>query len=432
MRSVLRGACGVLLIAAAGAVFAAGDDAPVCRGSEGFASAFEGRTTFLWKPQHLRAARSSAQQAPARDALLRDADRALHRGPYTVVDKTRPPASEDLHDYTSLAPYWWPDPGREDGRPYVRRDGEFNPERDGDMFDLTSLEAMSHDVEALALAYFVTDEARYAEKAASLLRVWFLDPATRMNPNLNHAQSIPGRVAGRAEGVIDVHRLVRVVESVGLMAPSDALTAQETTALKAWFGALADWMQTSPIGRQERAKDNNHGVYYDVLLSQFALFSGDAETARRVTASARRHRLDAQIDRRGALPEELARTRSLHYTTWTITAVMDLADLGRCVGVDLWNHPTPARSRLRSAVDFVVPFAGKEQTWPWPELNRSDTVGMYALLTRAAEAWNAPAYAALARSYAPRYAQRRLNLVLPPATGSNPQAAPAPSKALDR
>jgi hypothetical protein len=28
----------------------------------------------------------------------------------------------------SLAPYWWPDPKSPNGLPYIRRDGERNPE----------------------------------------------------------------------------------------------------------------------------------------------------------------------------------------------------------------------------------------------------------------------------------------------------------------
>lgn len=401
---------------AAAATTEAPAEARVCRGADGFAAAFDGRRTFLWRPERLeqvRAGMPGGGWAAARESLLRAAERAMASGPYTVVDKTRLPASGDPHDYTSLGPYWWPDPERPDGRPYVRRDGRFNPERDGDAYDLTDLDDLSRDVQALALAYYFTGDGRFARKAASLVRTWFLDPATRMNPNLEHAQSVPGRVAGRAEGVIDAHRLVGVVESIGLLGPSGELTEAENARLRGWFGELSRWMQTSRIGREERAKDNNHGVYYDLLLSQFALFSGDADTARRTLESARRKRLDAQIDRRGALPKELARTRSLHYSTWTITAAMDLADLGRCVGVDLWRHRDPQRPLLRAAVDFVAPYAGNEQAWPWPELDRKDTIGMYEMLIRAGWAWNEPRYLQRAAQYAPRYADRPINLLLP-------------------
>lgn len=390
--------------------------AAVCDGSSGYAAAFDGRGTFLWQPARLRQAQAQIANGGLQAAnaqLLQAAQKALQVRPYSVVDKRRAPASGDLHDYTSMGPYWWPDPDAPDGRPYIRRDGQFNPERDGDAFDLTRLENMSQDVQALALAYTFTGEKAYADKAAGLIRVWFLDPKMRMNPNFANAQSIPGKVAGRAEGVIDAHRLSRVIEAIGLLASSRTLSEQDMAGLKTWFGELVDWMQTSDIGKAERAKTNNHGLYYDMLLSHFALFAGKPDVARATIAAAGQQRLTPQIDDKGAMPQELARTRSMHYTTWTLTAMMDLADLGRCVGVDLWNYPTAERPLLRSAVDFLVPHVGKEQAWPWPELDKGENEGIHEVLIRAGWAWNSPQYLARAQVYSRRYAALPLNLLLP-------------------
>ena len=52
----------------------------------------------------------------------------------------------------------------------------------------------------LAAAYKITGENRYATKAAELLRVFFLDPKTRMNPNLQYAQAVPGASPGTQLG----------------------------------------------------------------------------------------------------------------------------------------------------------------------------------------------------------------------------------------
>ena len=65
---------------------------------------------------------------PAYRQLLKDADAALKAGPFTVMAKKRLPPSGDRHDYMSFGPYWWPDPSKPDGLPYIRRDGERNPE----------------------------------------------------------------------------------------------------------------------------------------------------------------------------------------------------------------------------------------------------------------------------------------------------------------
>ena len=395
--------------------------APVCNGSDGYSAVFDGRRTFLWRPDWLGATKSRLESdtslQPAWTALKARADAALTRAPYTVVDKTTTPASGDKHDYMSMGPYWWPDRSKPRGLPYIRRDGQFNPERDTNAFDVSDLEAMSQDVQALALASYFTGDARYATKAGEMMRVWFLDPATKMSPNFNHGQAVPGRVSGRAEGVIDAHRLARVVEAAGLLEPTSALTEDENEALQTWFGELVQWMATSPIGREERAAENNHGLYYDTLITHFALYAGMDEVAKAVAERAKTRRLAAQIDPDGSLPRELTRTRSLHYSTWTLTAAFDLADEARCAGVDLWGYQSEDGRSLHAAVNFLVPWAGREQDWRWPELDKTETDGLYEVFQRAAWAYGDPTYAAKAALYAKRNETLDLNLRVPPYAG---------------
>lgn len=421
MKRLLLSLTALAVSAVALPAFAQSAAAPVCNGSDGYSAAFEGRRTFLWRPDWLATTKErlsgDAALQPAWTALKARADAALTRAPYTVVNKTMTPASGDKHDYMSMGPYWWPDRSKPRGLPYIRRDGQFNPERETEAFDVTRLENMSQDVQALALAHYFTGDPRYAAKAGEMLRVWFLDPATRMNPNLNHGQAVPGRVSGRAEGVIDAHRLMRVVEAAGLLEPTGALTEDENEALQAWFEELVQWMATSPIGREERAAENNHGLYYDTLITHFALFAGLDDVAKAVTERAKTRRLAAQIDPDGSFPRELTRTRSLHYSTWTLTAAFDLADEARCVGVDLWNYKSEDGRSLRAAVEFLAPWAGREQEWRWPELNKAETDGLYEVFQRAAWAYEDSDYAAKAALYAGRNDKLDLNLRVPPYAG---------------
>ncbi|HEX8469599.1 MAG TPA: alginate lyase family protein [Brevundimonas sp.] len=409
-----------LLIAGALALcpIMASAESPVCDGSSGYADAFDGRRTFLWRPDWL--AMTKARLAddpslqPARAAMLARANAALDHAPYTVVDKAQTPASGDKHDYMSMGPYWWPDRSKPNGQPYLRRDGQINPERETNAFDLADLEAMSQDVQALSLAYYFTGDERYAAKASEFIKVWFLTPATRMNPNLNHGQAVPGVVSGRAEGVIDAVRLVRVVESLGLLDPSSSLTDEDRAGLRDWFAALVEWMATSPIGRDEKAATNNHGVYYDMLISEFALYSGMDDVARSVAGRFGPTRLALQVAPDGSLPQELARTRSLHYTAWTLTASFDIAQLGQCVGVDVWNYATPDGRSLRKATDFLAGWAGRETEWRWPELDKTETLGLYEVLQRGAWAWGDRSLAEKAAGYRERNADLDLNLRVPP------------------
>lgn len=417
IRRLLPGlAC--VVVASTSAAQAQPATTPVCEGSMGYASSFDGRRTFLWRPDWLATVKAGFATdpalAPAREVLMARADAALTREPYTVVDKLQTPASGDKHDYMSMGPYWWPDPAQPNGLPYVRRDGQINPERDTNAFDLSDLEAMSQDVQALALAYYFTGDERYATQAAAFVRAWFLAPETRMNPNFNHGQAVPGRVSGRAEGVIDAHRLPRVVESLGLLDTSAALTDEERASLRDWFAALVEWMATSPIGREEKAATNNHGIYYDMLISEFALYAGMDEVAQAVSERFKTTRVAPQFAPDGSLPQELTRTRSLHYSTWTLTASFDLAQIGQCVGVDLWRFQTADGRSLRAAARFLGQWAGRETEWPYPELDKAETQGLYEVFQRGAWAWSDPELAAAAALYRERNAELDLNLRLPP------------------
>src|SRR5215468_1723510 len=81
-----------------------------------------------------------------------DARKALSEGPFSVVTKTAAPPSGDKHDYMSQAPYFWADPKSPNGLPYIRRDGERNPEINK-YPDHKSLDQLENAVETLSLAY---------------------------------------------------------------------------------------------------------------------------------------------------------------------------------------------------------------------------------------------------------------------------------------
>jgi len=392
--------------------------AGVCKGSDGTAAAFGGRRTFRWSPEGLeyaKAHRDDPAIAPAYAALMKRADAALAGPTYTVVDKTRTPPSGDKHDYISMGPYWWPDPTKPNGEPYVRRDGEFNPERSTNAFDVSDLDAMSGAVEALSLAYWFTDDVRYAAKAAQLLRVWFLDPATRMNPNTKYAQGVPGRTTGRAEGVLDTFRLLRVIEGVGLLAPSKTLSDADQKGLERWFADYAHWMRTDPNGREEQAATNNHGIWFDYQLAGFALFARQDAVARQVVAESGARRIATQVAPDGSLPKELARTRALHYSYFALEALVGTAQFGRCVELDLWRYQTADGRGLRAAFDFLAPYVGREASFPYPELKPRDASSEALPLFMAAEqAYGDNVLSEKADALAQRYPANLNRLLAPP------------------
>ncbi|GAA2342880.1 alginate lyase family protein [Streptomyces kunmingensis] len=307
-----------------------------------------------------------------RDLTTR-ADGWLDQGPWTVVDKPKPAPGGDVHDYLSQAPYWWPttSPTADNpwGCPYVQRDGQRNPEVDTGT-DRQDVEKVFDSTYDLTLAWYYTGRKQYAVKAGQVLRTWFLDAGTQMNPNLDHAQFIPCKYDGRAIGIIDFSQsYTSVVDAVALLATgAPGWSKADRAGMGQWNKDFLDWLVHSDFGKQEGAADNNHGTFYDMQVAALAYATGDRDLARRTVLDARGKRIDAQIAGDGTQPQELARTRSWHYSTFDLVAYTRLAAIGRHVGVDLWSHEGPNGQSLFRAVDYLLPAATGERAWPHPEL----------------------------------------------------------------
>ncbi len=304
----------------------------------------------------------------ALEALVTQADSALHVGPISVMDKKRVPPSGDRHDYISLGPYWWPDPSKPGGLPYIRKDGLRNPEIQQD-YDSPRLKRLTAAVNTLALAYYFTGNERYAQHASVLLRAWFLEPATRMNPNLEYGQGIPGITAGRGIGIIETHQLPRLLDDVALLQGSQSWTARDEQGMREWMSAFLKWLQTSKNGRDEFAARNNHGSWYDVQTAGLALFLGRTDEARRILETSKEHRIAVQVKADGSQPLELERTRSLHYSAFNLEALMQLAEIGRKVGVDLWHYEATSGGSIRKALDYLAPYTTAANRWPYQDIS---------------------------------------------------------------
>ncbi len=321
--------------------------------------------------------------APALAKLEREAQKALTSGPFTVVSKEVTPPSGDKHDYMSQAPYFWPDPQKANGLPYVRRDGERNPEIEK-INNHRVKDQMEDAVETLALAYYFTGDEAYAAKATQLLRVFFLDPATLMNPNLEFAQGIPGINTGRGIGLIETRGLTRVVDATGLLAGSKAWTESDQRGLENWFGKFLQWMLESKNGKDESAAKNNHGTYYDLQVASFALFVGKTDLARQILQASVSKRIAVQIEPDGRQPLELVRTRGWGYSVGNLEGLMLLARLGENVNVDLWQYQTHDGRSIRKALGFLAQFAFGEQKWPYQQLGEWPPQTLFPLIRQAA------------------------------------------------
>jgi len=321
------------------------------------------------------------------ELLIEDAEAALNKGPYSVTDKEKLPPSGDKHDYASYSRYWWPDPDQPDGLPYIRRDGETNPASQSlKESDRQRIGGIGKNVETLGLAYYFTENERYAEKAAQLLRVWFLDEETRMNPNVNHAQCRPGHNTGTKSGVLDGRLLTRALEGSLLISNSPALSNEERRALKLWARDYFEWLTSSNLALQEAASKNNHGSYYDAQAMYFALYSENQKAATEIAERFIENRLFSQIQPDGSMPEEMKRTRPLFYSIYNLHAMFLVAHLAEKVNVDVYQRDNDD-SRLRTALDYLVPYTDSKKSWPQPTLRETDRMELFPILKMAEEVY---------------------------------------------
>lgn len=319
----------------------------------------------------LRAELAKPGHSELRTQLTTSGDKAMKVGPYSVTMKDRVPPSGDKHDFLSMAPYFWPDPRSPNGLPYIRRDGERNPEAakipDGDYiirtFDATY---------TLSVAYYLTGDEKYADRAALLLRTWFLDPATRMNPNMNHGQYIAGVNTGRGAGLIETRGISKIVDGLVLLAGSKSWTAEDEKGMREWLAAYLEWLQTSKNGRSEAKAPNNHGTWFEQQIATIALFLGKQSFAKDLVQNSATARIAHQIQADGRQPYELQRTRAMHYSSFNLLGLMYLARAGDAAGVDLWNFSTPDGRSMRKALDFLLPYVSGEKKWEYQQINDYD------------------------------------------------------------
>jgi hypothetical protein len=316
--------------------------------------------------------------------------------PVSVMDKVITPASGDKHDYMSQAPYFWYDSTKPNGLPYLRRDGVRNPEI-YKITDRTLLGQLENAARVLSLAWYFTGNEKYADKAAVLLRYWFLDEKTKMNPHLEYAQAIPGINNGRGIGIIESRSLIGIADAAGLLAGSASWKDQDLRSLQQWYARYLDWLLSSKNGNDEHAAKNNHGTWYYAQVIDFALFSGSKERAKQL-AEESKNRLDSQLTEDGRQPLELERTNALGYSTMNLDGWFSVATLAEKTGVDLWNYQTPKGSSLNTALSWLTPYAIGEKTWNYQQISKYDKKDIYPLLLQAAGKFKDKKYLAYIKS----------------------------------
>jgi len=268
----------------------------------------------------------------------------------------------------------------------------------------------------LSLAYYLTGDERYAERAALLLHTWFLNPMTRMNPNRNHAQFIPGQEEGRDAGLIDSRHFNGVGDAIGLLAGSTTWTETDQKGMQTWFSQYLDWLHTSKNGQREFAAENNQGTFYDTQVIAIALFLGKRDLARQAAVASKTKRIAHQVEPDGRQPMELRRTNAWSHSLFNLQVLFDLASLSERAGVNVWHYDTADGRTIRRALDYVILFAIDPKTWPHKQIRPWSNDELVPLLYQATIKYKDTSYLDLCRRILrDRLLPDRANLLYAPA-----------------
>lgn len=321
----------------------------------------------VWNFDHMLEVRESLKrgentyQIPYRNLLL-EAEKILGQRPISVTDKPdeKVAKSGDKHDFISVGKYCWPNPDTPDGMPWIQRDGYINVEN-FKQDDAVRLDNMCHNVTRLNLAYFFSGDDRFARKAVEMARVWFIDPATRMNPHLIYAQVIPGvdNSIGHYPGIIFGRVYINLLAGLNLIKNSPTYTPEFDSDIKKWFSAYTTWLKTSEFGIKESKTTNNHSIAYDQQLLAFALFSGDDFTARKIVSDFHPVRIFPQVQPDGKMPRELARTRGLGYSAYNVIHMLEICEMAAQINPSLYEVTSSDGRCIGKAIDYIAQFPGK-------------------------------------------------------------------------
>ena len=296
-----------------------------------------------------------------RARVLHAAQADLAEAPLTITAFPAPRSSGGLHDFYSEGDYWWPDPAHPGG-PYVQRDGLSNP--DNFVEHRRVLLRFSVQVPALVAAWKLSGDQRYASHAAAHLRAWFIDPRTRLNPNLQYAQAIFGRSTGRGIGIIDTLHLVEVARAIEVLETGDALSKTEQGQIAQWFTDYTQWLTHSKNGQDERDAKNNHGTCWLLQVAAFAHLTGDQALLAYARERFKTVLLPTQLAQDGSLPLELKRTKPYGYALFDLEALATLCEILSTPTDNLWTFTLPDGRGIARAMAWMVPYMQDKTRWP--------------------------------------------------------------------
>jgi hypothetical protein len=296
--------------------------------------------------------------------VLAQANQWLDAPPETITAHVCDRSAGGRHDFYSEGDYWWPDPVDPDG-PYIQRDGETNP--DNFVAHRHAMVRFSRIVGAMASAYLLTGDEKYAQQVMLHAKAWFTDATTMMNPNLLYAQAIKGRVTGRGIGIIDTVHLMEVAQALLIIRNAACVNASEWEAIRHWFTEYLAWLMTHPYSEQEKNAQNNHATCWAMQVASFAKLTGDRQILEMCRKRYKEVLLPNQMADDGSFQREISRTKPYGYSLFNLDAMAALCQILSDKDNDLWNFTDDRGRNIFKGIEFMYPYTADKGKWQYGE-----------------------------------------------------------------
>ncbi len=295
--------------------------------------------------------------------VLESAEKYLNETPVTITSFPSPRSAGGIHDFSSEGDYWWPDTTNPEG-PYIQRDGETNP--NNFVAHRQALLRFSVQASALATAYVITHDEKYARHAILHMKAWFLDTLTHMSPHLKYAQAIKGKVTGRGTGIIDTIHLIEIAKAIEALETSSSWTPDEIARVKQWFSTYLEWMTTHEYGIAERDTKNNHAACWVFQVAAYAELVGDTAKMQFCRNRFKEVLLPNQLAEDGSFPLELKRTKPYCYSLFNLEAFAGICQILSTKDDNLWNFILSDGRNMKKAMEFMFPYIQDKSLWKYP------------------------------------------------------------------
>lgn len=286
--------------------------------------------------------------------LLVNAEALLKVNNVSVMDKALTPPSKNKHDYLSLNRYFWPNPATKDSLPWILKDGKVNPYSQTSNVDRKRLQFLGDALYKLSLAYELSGKEAYAEKGISMMATWFLEGATYMNPNLKHAQIVPGNVSAQRSGILDGQVMAsKIIDAITIFSKSEYWNPKNTIYINRWFEEYLLWLTTSKIGKHGAKQINNHASWYYFQTAAIALHLGQNEI---VEAAIKQIKIliPKQFNKEGRQVFEVHRTKPFAYSIFNLEGLVRLCMIAEKKGVNLLSFQTKEGKSIAAGIRYLL------------------------------------------------------------------------------